>query len=239
MKLIQRKTVITVILLILTGFSYSTYAQDIHKAVETGDLATVKKLLEKNPKLALQVDQAKDYPIRAAILNGHTEIAELLITYMDNPDVKDFISKTPLMVAASTGNEKIAALLIAKGAGLNLKTIDGRTPLHYATRQGKEKMAAMLIKKGAKINSQTNKGDTPLRIAIKRHDRRIIDLLLANNAGLKIKDKDDGITLLHKLATLGYHKQVTKLMEQGVDIHSTDGTHRTLLHNAAAGGLDT
>ncbi|MCP4151886.1 MAG: hypothetical protein GY757_29360, partial [bacterium] len=140
---------------------------------------------------------------------------------------------------ASTGNEKIAAILIAKGAGHNLKTIDGRTPLHYATRQGKEKMAAMLIKKGAKINSQTNKGDTPLRIAIKRHDRRIIDLLLANNAGLKIRDKDDGITLLHKLATLGYHKQVTKLIEQGVDIHSTDGTNRTLLHSAAAGGLDT
>lgn len=202
MNLIQR---ISIIILILTVFSFITFAHDIHKAVEMGDLAKVKKLLEKNSKLAVQVNDVKDLPIRAAILNGHTEVAKVLIAYMDDVDAKNIRDITPLMYAAYAGNEEITKILIAKGA---------------------------------EINSKTNSGDTPLRIAIERDNHNIIDLLVANNARLDIKDRDDGIYLLHKLTSMGCHKLVMNLIGRGVDINSRDKMNRTLLHNAAAGGLN-
>ena len=172
MNLIQRTTIL---ILILTVFSFITFPHDIHKAVEIGDLATVKKLLEKNSKLAVQVNDVKDLPIRAAILNGHTEVARVLIAYMDDVDTKNIRAMTPLMYAAYAGNEEITKILIDKGADINHKNADGRSSLYYAARQGKQKTADLLIKNGAEINSKTNSGDTPLRIAIEQHHQNIID----------------------------------------------------------------
>ena len=225
-------------ILFITILSATLSSQDIHKAVEMGDLATIKKLLKKNPKLAVQVNDVKDLPIRAAILNGHTEVARLLIAHMEDVDAKNIRDITPLMYAAYAGDEEIARILIAKGADLNLKNVEGRSSLYYAARQGKRETAELLIKNGAEINSKTNSGDTPLRIAIERHHHNIIDLLVANNARLNIKDRDDGIYLLHKLASMGCHKLVMNLIGRGVDINSRDKMNRTLLHNAAAGGLN-
>ncbi len=235
MNLIQRTTIMILILMV---FSFIAFSHDIHKAVEIGDLATVKTLLKKNPKLAVQVNDVKDLPIRAAILNGHTEVAKVLLAYMDDIDAKNIRATTPLMYAAYAGNEEITKLLIAKGADINHKNTDGRSSLYYAARQGKQKTADLLIKYGAEINSKTNSGDTPLRIAIEQHHQDIIDLLVANNARLNIKDRDDGIYLLHKLTSMGCHKLVMDLIDRGVDKNSRDKMNRTLLHNAAAGGLN-
>lgn len=238
MVLVQR---ITVILLIFTFFSYALFSQNFHDAVEKGDLAVVRKILKKNPGLAVQVNRLKVLPISTAILNGHTEVAKVLISHMSDMaklDIKDVTTKTPLIHAASAGNMEVAKLLIAKGADLDLQNVDGRSPLYYAAWQEKEKMVALLIKSGARVNTRTDRGGTPLRIAIQRRNRNIIDLLVTGDARLDIDDKDDGVYLLHQLASLGYHKLVKDLIGRGVDKHSRDKTRRTLLHNAATGGLD-
>ena len=235
MNLVQK---ITIMILILLIFPLIAFAHDIHKAVEMGDLATVKKLLEKNSKLAVQVNDVQDLPIRAAILNGHTEVAKVIIAYMDDVDAKNIRDITPLMYAAYAGNEEITKILIAKGANINLKNADGQSSLYYAAIQGKRKTAELLIKNGAEINSQTNSGDTPLRIAIEQHHQNIIDLLVANNARLDINDRDDGIYLLHKLTSMGCHKLAMNLIGRGINKNSRDKMKRTLLHNAAAGGLN-
>ncbi len=71
--------IVTIIIPIIMVFSFITFAHDIHKAAEMGDTEAVKKLLKKNSKLAVKVNEVKDLPIKAAILNGHTEVARLLI----------------------------------------------------------------------------------------------------------------------------------------------------------------
>jgi ankyrin repeat protein len=223
---------------VFSAFIVTADSDDIFQAAAEGDLETVKRLLKSNPKLAMQFNEINDSPIRVAILNGRTEVARLIISYMDDVDIKTIGANTPLIYAAHTGNSEITKLLIKKGADVNHRNSEGRSPLYYATRQGKNEVAELLIKNGADVNSKTKSGGTPLRIAIEQSHKSVIDLLVSNNVNLEIRDKDDGIRLLHKLSEMGQEKLVLNLIEQGVDIGSRDEMNRTVLHSAAAGGLN-
>nr|XP_018912766.1 PREDICTED: ankyrin-1-like [Bemisia tabaci] len=94
-------------------------------------------------------------PLHYAILNGHPEVAALLIYRKAQVNAKSNQGYTPLHLAAGTGCKDIAELLIETGANINVTSATGVTPLHLAAEQGHLHLVQLLILEGAKFNEMT------------------------------------------------------------------------------------
>ena len=97
----------TIAAVVLVG---TAFADPIHDAAESGDLAGVQAELDKGADV-----NAKDYrvmtPLHYAAANGHKEIAELLIEKGADVKAKDEGGKTPLDVAIQFKELEITNLL--------------------------------------------------------------------------------------------------------------------------------
>ncbi|MEE8481364.1 MAG: ankyrin repeat domain-containing protein [Desulfobacterales bacterium] len=232
--IISKVTIIVILSIIV--FSIPAFAQDIHKAVEAGDFAKVKMLIEKNPELIKTIDSEGETPLHLAIWEGHDEIAKLLLSMIKDVNLKNARGNTLLLYTAYQGRKNIAELLLKRGALVDQKNIYGRYPVHYAAREGHKGVLELLIENGANINVKSDEGLTPLEWALDQRDKSVIDLLLVHKAELHAKS-EKGIRMLHRAAVLGYKMLVDRLISQGVNIHSKDARGGNLLHNAATGGL--
>lgn len=90
----------------------------LHKAVEKGDLETVKDFLYKRPELVNAVDENERTPLFIAAESGHEEIARFLIRGGANVDARDTGGITPLMRAKERGQTGIIQLLLTNGASV-------------------------------------------------------------------------------------------------------------------------
>jgi hypothetical protein len=150
----------------------------IHMAADDGDIATVKSLLAKKPKLVNSKSIYSDTPLHRAAANGHKEIVELLIANGADVNFKDNVKKTPLLDALNYKcNKDVVELLLANGADLNVQDIWDHTPLIKATRYCSKDIVELLIAYGANVNTKNDKGETALDIAEKEGKQEIVDLL--------------------------------------------------------------
>ena len=119
----------------------------IHDAAAAGDIDAVKQHIAAGADVN---ENVLGTPLHWATVNGHKEVAELLIAKGADVNAKAGISeKTPLHEAASSGHKEVVELLIANGADVNAKKKFGRTPLHGAATKG---IAELLIAKGADVD---------------------------------------------------------------------------------------
>ena len=136
-------TTIAAVLLATTAF-----ADPIHDAAKTGDLAGVQAELDKGVDANTKGGDAGVPPLLWAALMGHVEVAELLIANGADVDGTDKYGNTPLHYAAHHGRKETTNLLITKGADLNVKRDDGKAPLDNAKH--KPETADLLRKHGGK-----------------------------------------------------------------------------------------
>ena len=141
----------------------TAFADPIHDAAKTGDLAGVQAELDKG----VDVDEDDGSspamtPLHWAARVGHKEVAELLIATGADVNAIDQLGRTgwaawhvtPLHEAAWWGRKEIAELLITAGADVNAQVNDGRTPLEMAISQNKPKTADLLRKHGGKTGEE-------------------------------------------------------------------------------------
>ena len=143
-------TTIAAVLLVGTAF-----ADPIHDAAESGDLAGVQAELDKGANVNAK-NQNGATPLHRAAWFGHKEIVELLIAKGADVNAKDDSQSshyvgTPLNCAAWKGHKEIAELLIDNGADVNAKAVDGETPLDVAA---KPEIADLLRKHGGKTGEE-------------------------------------------------------------------------------------
>lgn len=170
----------------------------LHEAVEEGDLAKVKALVEGGAdvnKIASPPGKSSDgrTPLHLAARHRSIDIVEYLIANGAKPNVTTpRMFNTPLHDAASnewSEGTQIAGILIARGAKIDARNHDGYTPLHFAAEAGSRAMVELLLRAGASLQSRTGDGLTPLHCAARGNNRDAAEVLVSKGADLNGQDK--------------------------------------------------
>lgn len=115
--------------------------QQLLDAAESGDLATVTKLLDTGADINTQ-DGWSGTPMMYAAANGHTDIVALLLTRGLGINSTSRLDRTPLMWAANGGHNETVKFLIDHGADLSRKDREEKTALMLAIERGHASTAA-------------------------------------------------------------------------------------------------
>jgi len=185
-----------------------------------GHPSIVKKLIAAGSK----IDSKNHYeasPLHLAAANGHTEVAQLLISAGANKEAQtsdnswDWTYKkyTPLHMAAQNGHTEVAQLLISAGANKEAQTTRKQTPLHCAARYGHTKVAQLLISIAA-LKKNTSGGLSPLHCAVLIGNPKEAEILIAAGANTNIAD----MTPLHWASFLGKSLEIKMLIKNGADL---------------------
>jgi len=138
----------TIAAVVLVG---TAFADPIHDAAKTGDLAGVQAQLDAGADVNAK-DKNEWTPLHNAATQGHKEIVELLLAKGADVNAKHKYGLTPLHRAAFYGHKEVVQMLIAAGADVNAKADRGDTPLDKAKRH--PEVAALLRKHGAKTGEE-------------------------------------------------------------------------------------
>ena len=143
----------TLLTLAVTSLLVTTaFADPIHDAAKTGDLAGVQAELDKGVDANTKGGDAGVPPLLWAALMGHVEVAELLIANGADVDGTDKYGNTPLHYAAHHGRKETTKLLITKGADVNVKRDNGKTPLDNAKHY--PEVVDLIRKHGGKTSAE-------------------------------------------------------------------------------------
>ncbi len=200
------------VLLVALAWSSLALAGEIQDAAQVGDLGKVKALLKADPALAVSKDQDGLTPLHWAALQGHKDVAELLLTNKADINARDKLGTTPLHAATIAGQKDVAELLLANHADVNARDNDRRTPLHYAAANCQTAVAKLLLAAEADVNAKDKNGLTPLHWAAFKNCKAVVELLLANKAEVNAKD-NMGWTPIHRAIVLEF-KDVVELLRQ-------------------------
>lgn len=114
-----------------------------------------------------------------------------------------------------------------------------KPPIFSAVEQGQLKVVKMLMDVGARVDVRPaglpGLGRTPLLAAASTGQKAIAELLLANGADIKARDKM-GLGALHLAAEKGFLTVAELLIARGAEVNAVDNDGDTPLHSAARSG---
>ncbi|MDD4352643.1 MAG: ankyrin repeat domain-containing protein, partial [Candidatus Gracilibacteria bacterium] len=121
----------------------------IHEAAAKGDLADVKRHLQKGADVNIKVDN--DWtPLIYSVFNGKQDVVVFLISIGADVNVASRITGwTPLHVAADKGYLEVVETLVSAGANVNAKDTVGMTPINSAVGDGHKDVIEFLKQHGA------------------------------------------------------------------------------------------
>ena len=118
----KRFAVSVIVLGGLLWFSRSAFPAEIHDAVRAGDLAKVKALAAKDPKVVNEKDARGRTPLHFACNSGNMGIVLFLIASGADVKATDPEGYTPLIWAVSAGQADATRALIAAGGDPNAQS---------------------------------------------------------------------------------------------------------------------
>jgi ankyrin repeat protein len=144
-----------------------------------GDVGQVRTLLGSPCNIdAPNPDEMDRTALCLAVLEGHSDIVEILLEAGADPNVTDGKDTSPLSWAASEGHENIVSNLLARNASL-VAPAGEWTPLIYAAAGGHLNVVEQLLEAGADID-RGDKIGSPLTWALYgKHDDVAMHLLKA------------------------------------------------------------
>jgi hypothetical protein len=144
----MKQVMILVMVLFVAGcMTLSEKNTTLLSAVESGDLATVQRMLDAGADV--NMNDFRGTPLQAAISHDRAEIANLLISRGADFNVSDRYGDMPLHLAIKENMRSTVQALLDKGADANAEGALGDTPLHVARYRRSDELSAMLEEEGA------------------------------------------------------------------------------------------
>lgn len=212
--------------------------QSISEAIKSGDVNSVRQMLDVNPSLlSMPVDEAPS-PLLLAIYHGQAGVADVLRSYRQaltlheaaavgdlheidrnlalNPlQINDFSSDgfTPLGYAAFFGHMEAVRKLLDLGASAAIPSNNPLRvlPVHSALAGEHKEMARELLERGDGWNEASGAGWTPLHYAAHYGDIETARFLLEHDGDTSIANAD-GKTPTQLAAEKG-HTDLARILE--------------------------
>jgi ankyrin repeat protein len=149
-------------------------------------------------------------------------------------NIQDQIGETPLSYAVQFGQIEAVQRLLEVGASLDIPDSLGMNPIHIAAHRGKLETLHLLFKHGANVEQIGFGGSTPLFYAIMGDHHGLAKILLEEysaNAFTTATGSGKG-SLLHTAAHLACAWAVDMLVNEGLDVNTTDAYGKTPLKYA-------
>jgi len=167
------------LLLVALAFSSAGLAESgnvtaLCVAARTGDLATVKTLVEQGTGIDAE-DGERFTPLIYAAANNHIEIVAFLLGRGADPNLHSSESgATALLLASQMGHGRIVKLLLDKGARVNATDNLGMTPLIRAAYSCKEDVVEILLNRGADVNWKDTLDETALAVTERKYKKFVM-----------------------------------------------------------------
>ena len=213
---------------------------DIHGAIEAGNVEGVKAILKTDPASINTTNPARfnELPIHAAARTGNLEIVRLLLDAETPVDAGDSDNSTALDVAAMMGHGPLVAFFIENGADINHRDRNGACPISFAVNSAKEDIARRLADAGADLSYCNGDGETLLHLSCSRRMPLFASYLLDHGIGVNVMS-NHGITPLGSAALAGNAEIVKLLLDRGADVNPEgENARNPLLFTAWRNNVD-
>lgn len=162
------------LLCILSCFTVNItlHSQNLIDAVTTGNKTQVERILQQeinNPAFDInQKDTIGSPALSYAAAQGFTEIAQLLLAYQANPNIRCALGTTPLWWATNNQKKETMQLLLEHGADPNIAdTSFGKTPLWWAVFHGNKELVQLLLDYKAQPFTRHGKAGSAYDVVVK------------------------------------------------------------------------
>jgi ankyrin repeat protein len=216
--------------------------QTFFESIQSGDLATVKKMLSSDPSLLNARSSQGLSPVLTAAYYQEPLIASWLVSQGAPLDifeacaagalerVQQILDVDPVLVnnfapdgfqslglAAFFGHETLAGLLLERGAEPDTHSHNGMrvTPLHSAAAGQRLGIARLLVEAGADVNARSAEGFTALHSAAQNGQEELVRLLLEHGADPQAST-DSGVKPADLAREKG-HEDVVRMLESGAE----------------------
>jgi ankyrin repeat protein len=194
-----------------------------------GNVREVHRLLQYNQP------QALSQALWGSSLNGHSNVASVLLDSGATTEWTANDGTTALYVAAQNGHTEIVRILLKRGASVDSRRNDAQTPLMAAIQFGHGEIARLLLEYKGNYELKSEKGATAIGAAAECGHLDLLQLLLEYGATLNVRDVY-GSTPIFMAAQEGHVDVVKFLISQGVQVDSKDDKNATPLMVAAFKG---
>ena len=205
-------------------------------AVERGDHATVKKILEQaEPDLEAKTSGGST-ALYSAVVKRDKSLVQLLLSHSANPNAKPSGGQPALFKAYKNGHKEILKILLeAPGIDVDATPPGGTSTLWHAAEAVDREILQLLLNHGAKPDAKPPGGVTPMFHAAIRGDMQTTKALLQHGAKVDAKPPGRG-TALWQVADQGNQAIVRLLLEYGADVNLKPPGSETALSRATRKG---
>jgi ankyrin repeat protein len=204
-------------------------SEDLFAAIEAGDVAGVRSMLEASPSLA----SARDGEGVSALMRARYRFDRGMVEA-----VQSRVEEMDLFEAASAGDlDRLTELLVYDPASVDGRSGDGFTALHFAAFFGQVAAARLLVTHAADVDAHGTgwMTGTPLHSAASGGHSEVVGVLLEAGASVDAR-QSGGWTALHSAVNNGDIASVTLLLAAGADAAAVNDEGLSVLAMAEARG---
>jgi len=206
----------------------------LEKAVETGDVGKVQRLLHKGAGVE-EKDPYGQTALLIAVQKSYVDIVKVLLENHADVKAKDAKGMTALHKAVRLGQYEITKLLLESDLDVDARNEDGETALTIATHEAHGEIVKLLLESNVNVNMNAKGGVTALMEAARAGNIEIARLLLQADAKVNAKDSK-GVTALRWAVFNGDSETVDILLENKADVNVVESDGGTALITAASKG---
>jgi ankyrin repeat protein len=109
--------------------------EPIFNAIDMGNLAVVRSILESDPNQVKATDAEGNTPLTSASHTGNVRIIKLILQQPGvDIDETDVGGNTPLCIASMYGDVPLVNLLLERGSSINKANLNKDTPMSIASK---------------------------------------------------------------------------------------------------------